>query len=69
MFRRMKKEEGNVRDQDSGVTHCLEASEDTLEHCLYMAIQSFLWGENVSKPACFLWGIVVLPTILGQKGK
>lgn len=45
-------EEGNVQGQDFGVTHCSEASEDTLEHCLYIAMQSFLWGKDVSK---FAW--------------
>lgn len=44
-------EEGNVQDQDFGVTHCLEASEKTLEYCLYTAMQSFLRGEDVSKTA------------------
>lgn len=44
-------EEGNVQDQDFGVTHCLEASEETLEYCLYTAMQSFLWGEDASKTA------------------
>ena len=29
----------------------MEANEDTLEHCLYRAMQSFLRGEDVSKTA------------------
>jgi len=47
----MNKEEGNVQDQDFGVTHCLEASEDALDHCLYIAMQAFLRGKDDSKTA------------------
>lgn len=49
MLGRMKKEEGNVQDQDFGVTRCLEVSENTLERCLDIAMQSFLGGKDIAE--------------------
>lgn len=47
----MKEKESNAEDRDVGVTHCLEASEDILEHRLYIALQPFLQGDDVSEIA------------------
>lgn len=67
MLDKIKKEKDNVQDHDFWVTHCLEASESKLEHCLYLSMQSFLWGKGVSETTWLVSSFSMLrPTYQGE---